>query len=448
MKKLFIFPVLLSLILYTHAPLDADAAQGRRPKNIILMISDGCGYNQIDAASLYQYGKTGTQIYEAFPVRLGMSTYTAYGSYDPEMASHYFSYLKEGMTDSAAAATAMGTGVKTYRGAIGVDINGKPLKNVTEVAEAHGLSTGVVTTVPFSHATPAGFVAHNRSRDNYREIANYMIYESALEVIIGCGAPDFDNSGNEGLSSISAKEVGGPATYRDLTDDNRVLGSDADHNGTPDEWQVIRTREAFWDMASGDTPLRVIGLPQVHETLQQKRRGDDLADPYVVNRTETVPTLAEMSQVALNVLDNNRDGFFLMIEGGAVDWAGHDNQSGRLIEEEIDFNRAVEAVAAWIEKNSSWDDTLLIVTADHETGYLNGPGSNPDRELLENNGRGVAPGMEWHSDEHTNQLIPFFAKGAGADIFNNRTVGVDPVRGAYIDNTTIGKTLIDILSPS
>jgi alkaline phosphatase len=128
-------------------------------------------------------------------------------------------------------------------------------------------------------------------------------------------------------------------------------------------------------MASGDTPLRVIGLPQVHETLQQKRRGDDLADPYVVNRTETVPTLAEMSQVALNVLDNNRDGFFLMIEGGAVDWAGHDNQSGRLIEEEIDFNRAVEAVAAWIEKNSSWDDTLLIVTADHETGYLNGPGS-------------------------------------------------------------------------
>lgn len=88
----------------------------------------------------------------------------------------------------------------------------------------------MVTTVPFSHATPAGFVAHNRSRDNYREIANYMIYESALEVIIGCGAPDFDNS-NKGLSSISAKEVGGPATYRDLTDDNRVLGSDADHNG-------------------------------------------------------------------------------------------------------------------------------------------------------------------------------------------------------------------------
>lgn len=452
MKKLSLFPILFSLIFIVHianarAAGNEPATAGKKGKNIILMISDGCGYNHIDAASLYQYGKTGLQIYEGFPVRLGMSTYTLFGSYFPESAGQYFPYVNEGATDSAAAATAMSTGMKTYKGAIGVDIDLQPLKNIVEYAEEEGKATGVVTTVQFSHATPAGFTAHNPSRENQQEIANEMIYKSGLEVIMGCGAPDFDNSGNEAIEPISAEEVGGPATFRDLTDDYRVLGGDADGDGTPDQWQVIRTRRAFRDLASGDAPSRVIGLPFVNETLQQKRHGDEFADPYVVPPTGTVPTLSEMSLGALNVLDNDEDGFFLMIEGGAVDWASHDNQSGRMIEEEIDFNRAVEAVVSWIEANSSWEETLLIVTGDHECGWLNGSGSNYAWTPLVNNGRGNVPGMHWHSDEHSNQLIPFFAKGPGARLFSDLTVDSDPVRGPFIDNTVLGKVMIDILLP-
>ena len=134
-------------------------------------------------------------------------------------------------------------------------------------------------------------------------------------------------------------------------------------------------------------------MPQVYTTLQQARAGDGKADPFVVPLTTSVPTLAEMSRAALNVLDNDPDGFVMMIEGGAVDWAGHANQSGRLIEEQVDFDLAVDAVLAWVEANSNWGETLLIVTGDHETGYLTGPMdvANPAWSAVINNGAGRCP---------------------------------------------------------
>jgi alkaline phosphatase len=454
MKKLVIILAMLALTVPAQAGHHGKARNGKggklphdRIKNIIVMISDGCGYNQIDAASLYQYGRTGQQVYEHFPVRLGMSTYMDGGQYDPAAAWKDFDYVKSGATDSAAAATTMSAGEKTYSGAIGVDVNGEPLTHAIEWAEARGMATGVVTSVEFSHATPAGFVAHNVSRNNYAAIANEMIYESALEVIMGAGAPDFDNDGNP--SEKDAKYVGGPATFNDLSDDLKVMGADADGDGLADAWQVIRTREDFKAMAKGPTPRRLIGLPFVYQTLQQSRSNAPYAAPYAVPLIESVPTLEEMTRAALNVLDDDEDGFFLMVEGGAVDWAGHANQSGRVIEEEIDFNRSVEAVMAWVKKNSNWGETLLIVTGDHETGYLNGPEddtANPTWEDLVNNGEGVLPGMGWHSGDHTNQLIPFFAKGSAARLFKSEIAGEDPVRGRYIDNTAVGLVLIDILS--
>jgi len=160
------------------------------PKNVIFMISDGCGYNQIDAASIYQYGKTGVQIYEQFPVKYGMTTYPADGAgYDLESAWSDFEYVKNKLTDPAASATAMATGVKTYNGAIRVDSDKKKLKNIIERLEKLGKATGVVTTVPFSHATPAAFVAHNNQRSNYVEIAREMILDSRVDVIMGAGHP-------------------------------------------------------------------------------------------------------------------------------------------------------------------------------------------------------------------------------------------------------------------
>jgi alkaline phosphatase len=192
----------------------------------------------------------------------------------------------------------------------------------------------------------------------------------------------------------------------------------------------------------------VLGVPQVANTLQFKRSGDKKKTlPYEIPLTESIPTLAEMTQAALNVLDNDPDGLFLMIEGGAIDWAGHGNSSGRVIEEEIDFNKAVDAVVAWVEKNSSWDETLVIVTGDHETGYLLGPGSGPGTEgtpvfaSLKNNGKGKLPGMQWNSGGHTNSLIPIYAKGNGSKALAGRVVGKDPRRGDYIDNTSIANTV-------
>lgn len=448
--KIIVILSVSALAFSAHAA-KGNGNEGKIPsgkiKNIIVMISDGWGYSQIDATGFYQHGKTGVQVYEHFPVQLGMSTYMDKGSYDPEAAWDGFDYVKSGATDSAAAATTMSTGSKTYSGAIGVDANGFHLTHAIDYAEVLGMSTGVVTSVEFSHATPAGFVAHNVSRNNYVEIANEMIYDSALEVIMGAGAPDHDNNGDpcDPDAGCSTKYVGGPATFTDLTD-GTVTGADADGDGNSDDWMVIRSRKEFRAMSHGKTPARVIGLPYVYQTLQQSRNGDAYAGPYAVPLTKTVPTLEELTKAALNVLDNDEDGLFLMIEAGAVDWSGHGNQSGRLTEEQIDFNNTVEAVVKWVKQNSSWDETLLVVTGDHETGYLTGPDSDPTWEPVTNNGKKVLPGMEWHTGSHTNQLIPFFAKGSAAAVFNSNIVGTDPVRGPYIDNTAVGKVIIDILS--
>jgi alkaline phosphatase len=197
----------------------------------------------------------------------------------------------------------------------------------------------------------------------------------------------------------------------------------------------------------GPTPKRVLGTAQVYQTLQQSRGGDQNADPYVVPLIETVPTLEEMTEAALNILDDDPDGLFLMVEGGAVDWASHSNQSGRMIEEQIDFERAVEAVVDWVKKNSNWGETLLIVTGDHETGYLTGPDSDPTWEPIVNNGAETLPGMEWHSGSHTNSLMVVSAKGDAARMLKRYADEDDPVRGPYVDNTELAIVIFWAMDP-
>jgi alkaline phosphatase len=414
--------------------------KGKEVKNVILMISDGWGSNQILATDFYTGGKAGTQIYERFPVKVDMSTYSFGGlgtdddnvsMYTPELWSD-FELLKNHPTDSAAAGTAMSTGTKTYDAAIGVDQEQKDLRHIAEDFEDKGRSTGVISSVEFSHATPASFVDHDTNRNNYSDIANGMIKDSATDVIMGAGNPWFDDNG-QAKTTGSYKYVGGQETWEALF--AGTLGSDADGDGDIDNWSLIQTKEEFEDLQTGDTPDRLIGVPQVYTTLQQARGGKADADAYAVPFNDNVPNLDVMARGALNVLDNDEDGFFLMIEGGAIDWAGHANQSGRLIEEQADFNEAVEAVCKWVNKNSSWSETLVIVTGDHETGYLTGTAGVYDEVI--NNGRGEMPAMAWNSGDHTNQLIPFYAKGAGAEIFKKHADETDPVKGAYLDNTEI-----------
>jgi alkaline phosphatase len=416
------------------------------------MISDGCGYNCFDLVSLYQYGRTGAQVYDSFPVRFAVSTHSASSTpYDPQKAWASFDFVLSYPTDSAAAATAMATGVKTNDDVICLDPEGTRLTSIIELAEGLGKKTGTVTSVTFCHATPASFLAHADDRYKYGEIARQIIRESPTDVVMGGGHPYYDMSGRP-IEEPTFRYIGDQETWEALL--RGELGADADLDGRPDPWTVIQTAESFRSMIEGPAPSRVFGIAPIYRTLQQEREGDAQADPFEVHLVQTVPTLIEMSLAALNVLDDDPDGFFLMIEGGAVDWACEENQTGRMIEEQVFFNQTVEAVVEWIETNSRWEDTLLIVTSDHEAGYITGPGSGlelPGGDLsktwkpLVNKGKGKVPEMEWHHDEHTNSLVPLFAKGYGSERFAALADETDPVRGFYLDNTEIGLLMIELL---
>ncbi len=416
-------------------------ASAQEAKHIIFMIADGWGFNDILATN-YWHGDT-AQIYETFPVALAMSTYSQStldddpAGYDAAQAWNNWLYMLLRPTDSASAATAMSTGYKCYDGQINIDPeNGQPLYRFQELLESQGKSTGVVTSVPWSHATPACFGSHNVSRDNYAQIARQMLNSSGLDVIMGAGHPFYNDNGNYSPPSgeNSYRYVGGSAKWDSLV------------NGlTP--YSLIQTRAEFQSLMSGATPDRVCGVARVRNTLQQARTpseaGNSMTPPYTVAQLTTVPTLAEMTNGALNVLDNNPSGFFLMIEGGAVDWASHANQGGRMIEEMTSFADAVQAVVDWVETNSNWDETILVVTGDHETGYLWGQGSGSPANFnpIVNNGAGQMPGMRYYTGGHSNSLIPLFAKGVGSEWFHVFADQLDSVRGPYLDNTEIPRVL-------
>lgn len=430
-------------------------------RNVILLIDDGAGYNHHEAGSLFDTGRRDGEVYQGFPVQYAVTTYS-YGDvavgacpgspigYDAARAWSDFEYVLHDPTDSAAAATALATGVKSYDSAIGVDCGGDPQVSVVEVMEDLGKATGVVTSVPFSHATPASFVAHNEDRDDGPGIGRAMIVDSATDVIMGAGHPWFGAAGK--------KDDEGGFKWVDQADwdalEAGTAGGDADGDGDADPWSLIQDRAGFQALMSGQTPSRVFGLTQVRRTLQEDRKGDAAAAPFAVPLLETVPTLTEMTVGALNVLDDDPDGFFLMVEGGATDFASHDGLPGRMVEEEIAFDRAVDAVVAWVEGNSDWRETLVVVTSDHETGYLTGPASGatsdgPRWNPLVDNGIGVLPGMQFNAPAedgqfvHTNSLVPVYAKGDAARLFKPRVDGTDPVRGPYIDNTDIRRVLVE-----
>lgn len=423
------------------------------PKNIILLISDGFGFNHIEAANFYEFGKAGMQAYEHFPVTYAMSTFSlANPEYKPELAWKIFEYVIQKPTDSAAAMTAISTGYKTYNGAIAVDSSKNNLETILERVEKYGKATGVVTSVQFCHATPAAIIAHNENRNNYEAISKEMLTRCPLEVIMGTGHPFFDENGQT-AADTTFKYVGGKETWEKL--ESGVLANDSDGDGESESWHLIQDIVEFQRLEYGDTPERVVGIPKIRTTLQQDREGITEAPPFEVPLISTVPTLCEMAKAALNILDNDPDGFFLMIEGGAIDWASHDNQFGRMIEEQLDFNKTVEAVIGWLQRKSSWDETLVIVTADHECGYLTGPDSGPPPKKPANGehatwnpvisrGKGKVPLMEWHHDGHTNSLIPFYAKGKCSELFHEYATQSDPIRGKYIDNTNIAHVLLSV----
>ncbi len=359
-RSLIIYP-LIALFCLGSANAQEKTAEGPVAKNVIVFVADGWGFNHVLATDYYQYGETGKQVYEREFTEYGMDTHSLkVPPYDPEKAWGDFEWVKKAATDSAASATAMSSGVKTLNGAIGVDENDNPVEHAVDRAEKLGKSTGVITSVLLSHATPAAFSAHDRSRGNYEEISKEMINRSGLDVIMGCGHPDYDKNG-ELLSEDADKSyryVGGPDTWAEIV--AGTAGADCDGDGIPDPWTLIQTREGFQKLMSGDTPKRVIGVVPVETSLQVERYMDKLPSddaPFKVPYLKTSPSFADMALGAINVLDNNPDGFYLMIEGGAVDWASHENYTPRMIEEMVAFNEAVRR--SWIGSRRTAVGTIL-----------------------------------------------------------------------------------------
>jgi alkaline phosphatase len=427
----------------------AQAAQpaAPAPRNIILMIADGCGFNHLRAAALWQEGAEMFTAWDDLPVRLAVSTFAEGGGYDP-VAFWAQGPESQPPTDSAAAITALTTGHKTRNGRLAMTSGGAPLTTVVEAMERGGRSTGVVTSVQFAHATPAGCAVQALKRSAYLDISRDMLTRSALDVVMGAGHPLHDHQGRP-ATDADYRNVGGEEIWQGLL--AGTAGGDADGDGWPDPWVLVQDADAFAALTAGEAPARVVGVARVRETLQQQRPGDPLAEPFAEPPLPGVPTLPDMAIGAINVLDADPDGFFLMIEGGAVDWAAHNNQPGRLIEEVVEFARTVAAVRAWIDAHGGWSENLLIITADHETGYLTGPApaDGPDpacrlRQPLVARGQGRMPEMRFNSRDHTNSLVPLFAAGNGGETLVSRATGNDPGRGAYLDNIDIGALLREL----
>lgn len=452
-------------------PAAANAAQ---VKNTILLISDGASWGTWDMANYWAHGTKSNATYDKFDVKLGMTTTPLNTSnvpqfsgepqvsYDPEKAwatgpssdvsqGHAsvfegYEYLKKDYTDSAAAATALASGEKTFNNAINYDDFAQPLTYITEQIKAQGKSTGVVSSVPVTHATPSGFSADNVSRNNYGELSKDQI-NGNLDLIIGGGNPYYDDNGQLRQSGNFAAETGPGGGWIAESVYNTVTTDSAN-------WKYLETKDDFEALANGTLVLeegqKIYGLPTVGSTLQYNRtesvQGADANNASGIAFNTEVPSLATLTTGALNYLGQNDNGFFAMIEGGAVDWAAHANDTGKIIEEQIDFNDAVAAAFSWVETYSNWDETLFIVLTDHGNGLPLGPDSDTIAfQQVTNNGQGFLPGVKWYSGNHTNEATLFWAHGAGSDLFYNSVVGYDSEfariighnDGAYIENTAV-----------
>jgi alkaline phosphatase len=331
-------PVYL-LMLLTAIPVNAQK-KNEKPTNIILMIGDGMGV---------------TQVYSGFTAnkgQLNLFRCKSIGFSKTYSASDY-------ITDSGAGATAISTGHKTYNGAIGVDKDTFIVKTILEYAEERGLATGLVSTSTITHATPASFIAHQASRENYEAIAADFL-KTDIDVFIGGGINNF---------------------Y--LRQDKKDLLQELRQKG----YQVLFSMDSIKNVTSG----KLAGLTaKEHNPSISAGRGNML------------PT---STQTAINILTKNKKGFFLMVEGSQIDWGGHGNNADYVEKEMIDFDQAIGKALDFAEKDGH---TLVIITADHETGGMS---------LVEGNLQQGTVVAKFNTTDHTGVMVPVFAYGPGAQLF-------------------------------
>ena len=350
-RFILVLNTLALCLLGTHsAQLSAETtpAEMGAPKNLILIIGDGMGPQQIGLLEAYARQAPNSVITSretAFTRLLkeggvlGMSMTNAAQSLN---------------TDSASSATQLAIGKFSGPGMIGIDIDGNPDPSILEFAKNLGKSTGLVSDVRLTHATPAAFAAHQPSRDSENEIAAQML-AAAPDVMLSGGlrhwiprqANDKTTQTYEQLQQMTA----GAVKINSKREDERNLLGEARQLG----YQLAFNRDQL-ERVEG----KVLGLfadSALPDAITARRLRD--------RKENTIPSLAEMSAKAIKLLAANEKGFVLVIEAGLIDWAGHYNDTGTMLHEMLVINEVLNDVLDW---SADRDDTLVVVTADHETG--------------------------------------------------------------------------------
>jgi alkaline phosphatase len=336
LKKLgllaLVFVVFMSsLVIVQHQKqfLQVEAAtvntwNGDMPKYVFMFIGDGLSYAQIVAATDY----------------LGVEKYENKVVSDVDLAFTQFEVAGTATTfdstsfcpDSASTATSISTGNKTHSGVVNMDMTKtKVYETISEkLKKQKGYKIGIISSVPINHATPAAFYAHQASRNNY--------YDIGIELINS----NFDYFAGGGLLQVEGKE----GEQRNLVELAKQKG-----------FEVPETTEEILSLHSQDAPVLAI-IPDVDA---------GMALPYEIDREEGALSLADFTRKGIDVLDNDK-GFFMMVEGGKIDWACHANDAMAAIGDVLAFNEAVEEAVKFYYQHPN--DTLIIVTGDHETGGL------------------------------------------------------------------------------
>ena len=335
-----------------------------RPRNVILMIGDGMGVGQLSSASAILHGPDGSLAVESAPVAALVRTHAG----------------NELATDSAASSTAMATGYKAPKTAISILADGRIPVTLMEAAKTAGLATGVLTTSGLADATPAGFLVHADDRYQYARIFS-AILETENDILMGGNWTHHHKAKHD-------------EAYLELVERVDELGTAAGYDVVHDQTDLARAR----------IPTLALFEP----------RGES-ADGHG-------PELVVSTEFLLDGLAGLEGGFFALIESEMTDGAGHGNSVSELAEAVREFDEAVAHAVSWAEDRG---DTLVLVTADHDTGGVGIIDGDYDDGVAE---------VRWASDLHTSQWVPLFAFGPGAEYFNG-----------VIDNTDIGVLIAKLL---